>query len=308
MTVALQIAYDVILPIFIAAGLGFLFGRRFQPDPRTLSRLGIYVFSPALVFRSIANSTLQPGEIGQMFILVVSLYLITMLIARLLIAARPSIAPEIRSAFILSVVLANSGNYGISFVDFAFGESGTRIAVLVFVMTSLMANTLGIYIASSGTASFMQGIKNVFSVPMIYAAALGFVVNFGGLTLPLPIARSVDLMGQAAVPLFIVLLGVQLARISIRGNLRPVMGAITLATITRLLVSPFIILALLTLLGISGLTRSVMLVQLSTPTAVYATLLATEFGSDAQFTTSVIFITTVASLFTLSAIMALAVA
>jgi predicted permease len=77
-------------------------------------------------------------------------------------------------------------------------------------MTSLMANTLGIYIASSGTASVKQGIINIFSVPMVYAAALGFVVNFGHLTLPLPITRSVDLMGQAAVPLFIVLLGVQL--------------------------------------------------------------------------------------------------
>ncbi len=307
MPAALQIAYDVILPIFIAAGLGFWFGRRFQPDPRTLSRLGIYVFSPALVFHSIANSTLQPTEIGQMFVLVVALYLITMLIARLLIAVRPSIAPEIQSAFILSVVLANSGNYGISFVDFAFGDAGVQIAVLVFVMTSLMANTLGIYIASSGTASVLQGIKNVFSVPMVYAAVLGFWVNFGAVTLPLPIARSVELMGQAAVPLFIVLLGVQLARISIRGNLQPVIGTITLASVTRLLVAPFIILALTALLGITGFTRGVLLVQLSTPTAVYATLLATEFGSDAQFTTSVIFITTIASLFTLSVIMAVAV-
>jgi predicted permease len=86
-----------------------------------------------------------------------------------------------------------------------------------------------------------------------------------------------------------------------------VIGTITLATLTRLVVAPFIILGLLTLLGITGLMRNVILVQLSTPTAVYATLLATEFGSDAQFTTSVIFITTIASLLSLSIIMALVV-
>ncbi len=299
---ALEVAYDVIVPILLVAGLGFWFGRQFQPDPRTLSRIAIYLFSPALVFKSSANSTLEPGEIGQILIFVTLLFVVIALLGRFMASTQHALNPATQSAFILSVLLANSGNFGLSFVEFSFGQDGLQIAVLVVVMTSIMSNTLGIYLASSGTASVKQGLINILKVPMIYATALGFAVNFGGIELPLPLIRSTDLLSQAAVPIMTVLLGVQLARISIRGEFRTFSSSLALASATRLLVTPAIILLLAALMGVTGLTRNVLLVQLSTPTAVYATLLATEFGSNAEFVTASVLITTLASLISLSLI------
>jgi malate permease and related proteins len=305
MQIALQVAYDVIVPILLAAGLGFWFARRFDPDPRTLSRIAIYLFSPALVFQASANSTLQPGEIGQILVFVALLFVVIALLGHVLASTQRALNPATQSAFILSVLMANSGNYGLSFVEFTFGQEGLQIAVLVVVMTSIMSNTLGIYLASAGTASVRQGIINVLKVPMPYATALGFLVKFAGIELPLPVMRSVDLLSQAAVPIMIVLLGVQLAQISLRGEFRALSGSLALASATRLLVAPLVIILLTALMGISGLTRSVLIVQLSTPTAVYATLLATEFGSNAQFVTASVLVTTLASLLSLSIITAL---
>lgn len=299
---ALEVAYDVIVPILLVAGLGFWFGRQFQPDPRTLSRVAIYLFSPALVFKSSANSTLQPGEIGQILIFVVLLFTIITLLGRALASVQRALSPATQSAFILSILMANSGNFGLSFVEFSFGQAGLQIAVLVVVMTSIMSNTLGIYLASSGTASIKQGILNILKVPMIYATVLGFVVNFAGIEVPLPLTRSIELLSQAAVPIMILLLGVQLARISFRSEFRSFSSALAVASATRLLVTPAIILLLAALLGVSGMTRNVLLVQLSTPTAVYATLLATEFGSNAEFVTASVLITTLASVISLSLI------
>ncbi|MBZ0301636.1 MAG: AEC family transporter [Anaerolineae bacterium] len=305
MQVALQVAYDVIIPILLTAGLGFWFGRQFKPDTRTLSRIAIYLFSPALVFRSTVNSTLKPEEIGQILVFVVLLFTVISLLGYGLAATQHNLSRATRSAFILSVLLANSGNYGLSFVEFTFGQPGLQIAVLVVVMNSVMSNTLGIYLASAGTASMRQGILNVLKVPIPYATVLGFLVNFSGFTLPVPVERSVDVLSQAAVPIMIVLLGIQLSRISIRGELRTAAGALALASATRLLIAPLVILGITALMGISGLTRNVLLVQMSTPTAVFATLLATEFGSDAQFVTASVLITTLASIVSLSVITAL---
>jgi malate permease and related proteins len=305
MAIALQVAYDVILPIFVVAAIGFWFGRRFKPDPGSLSRTAIYLFSPALVFQSTANSTLEAGEIGQVVIFVTILFVLITGMAYGLARSQRNLQAATQSAFVLSVLLSNSGNYGLSFVEFAFGQAGLQIAVLVVVVNSIMSNTLGIYIASSGTASLRQGIRNILQVPILYATLLGLVVKFGDVTLPLPLARSADLLSQAAVPIMIVLLGIQLSRISIRGEFRAFSVAVGLVSAARLVAVPAMILALTAFMGIEGLTRNVLLVQLSTPTAVYATLLATEFGSDAQFVTLNILITTIASIFTLSAIMAL---
>lgn len=302
---ALRVAYEVILPILITAGLGFLVGRVFAPDPRTLSRVAIYLFLPAIVFSSSANSSLQPGQIGQIIVFVVALYVVLTTVVMLLSRTQRHLGPALQSAFILSALMGNSGNYGLSFVEFAFGADGLSIAVMVLIMTSIMSNTLGIYVASSGTASVRQGLFNIIKVPMPYAILLGFIVKFGNITLPLPVERSVGLLSQAAVPMMITLLGVQMARIASLSEVRSLYKPVMLASATRLLLPPVIILALTGLMGITGLTRDVLLVQLSTPTAVYGTLLATEFGSDARFVTAAIFVTTLASLVTLSIIMAL---
>ncbi len=308
MQTALEVAYEVIIPILLVAGFGFWFGRAMKPDPRTLSRIAIYLFSPALVFRSSANSTLEFGEIGQIVACVSLIFALIAILSYVLARLQRGLAPALQSAFVLSVLLSNSGNFGLSFVEFAFGQAALQIAVLVVVINSIMSNTLGIYVASSGTASVKEGIINIFKVPTIYATILGFIINFAGIQMPVPLMRSVDVLSQAAVPIMTVLLGVQLARISLRGEVRAFAGALTLASITRLLVAPVIILLMVSLMGITGMTRDVLLVQLSTPTAVYATLLATEFGSDAQFVTASVLVTTLASLVTLSLIMALFVA
>ena len=302
---ALRVAYEVIAPILITAGLGFWVGRVFAPDPRTLSRIAIYLFIPAIVFRSSANSSLQPEEIGQIVLFVVVLYVILALIVTLIAKTQRHLGPALQSAFVLSALMGNSGNYGLSFVEFAFGADGLSIAVMVLIMTSTMANTLGIYVASAGAASVRQGLLNIVRVPLPYAILLGFVVKFGNIALPLPVERSVDLLSQAAVPMMITLLGLQMARIANLSELQSLYRSLAVVSAVRLLIPPVIILLLTALMGITGLTRDVLLVQLSTPTAVYGTLLATEFGSDARFVTAAIFVTTLASLVTLSIIMTL---
>ncbi len=196
----------------------------------------------------------------------------------------------------LSVVSVNAGNYGLPLNDFAFGQAGLQRAIVYFVVTAMISNTLGVYLASRGTASVRRSLSNVLMVPLPYATVLGFVINMRNIALPIPLDRAVTLLGQAAVPGMLIVLGLQLSRASIKGR----MGPIVLATITRLGVAPLIAILLAILLGLSGLARQVSIIQTSMPTAAMAGVLATEFSSDAEFTTAVILISTLASIVTLS--------
>jgi predicted permease len=300
MTTFFGVAYNVLTPIFLIIGLAVLIDRRFAPDPRAFSRAVVYLFSPSLVFISIASSDLRAEELGQIlavaFLVTLLMVLVGWGLARLFRFER-----KLESAFILSVALINAGNYGLPLNEFAFGEAGLQRAVVFYVMTAVSCNTLGVYLASRGTASVRQSLLNVLKVPLPYATALGFFVNVQGIALPLPVERAVGLLGQAAVPIMLTILGLQLSRTSVKGRIGPIL----LATATRLGVAPLIAFPLVGLLGLSGLARQVSIIEASMPTAVMGGVLATEFGGDAEFTTAVILISTLVSLLTLSLLLTL---
>lgn len=291
----LSIIYNIIAPIFVIVGLAVWLGRRFSPDPRVFSRVVFYLFSPFLVINSLARSDLQANEIGLMVIMVLLLYLLMAMVSWGLVRLF-DFDRKLEGAFMLSVVVINAGNYGLPLSEFAFGPAGLERAVIFFVVTAVMANTLGIFLASRGTATVGQSLLNVLTVPLPYATAAGLIINFGQISLPLPIERAIGLLGQATVPCMLVVLGLQLSHISLKGRLKPIL----LATAARLLIAPLIAFPLVALLDMSGLSRQVAIIQASMPTAVLSSVLAAEFGSDTEFTAAVILTSTLASIVTLS--------
>jgi predicted permease len=302
MTSLLGIAYSVLGPIFLVIGLAALIDRRFSPDPRAFSRVAVYLFSPCLVFSGIAHSDLLAEELG-LLVAMAALSSVLMALVGWGLARLFGFNRRLESAFVLSVVLVNAGNYGLPLNEFAFGIAGFQRAIVFFVMTAIVSNTLGVYLASRGAASVQQSVINVLRVPLPYAAVLGLLINIKGVVLPLPIDRAVTLLGQAAVPCMLLILGLQLSRTSVRGRIGPIL----LATVTRLAIAPLIAFGLVALLGLSGLARQVAIVQASMPTAVMGGVLATEFGSDAEFTTAVILISTLVSIISLSILLSVVI-
>ena len=296
----LGVAYNVLAPIFLVIGLAVLLDRLFAPDPRAFSRAVVYLFSPCLVFDGIARSNLRAHELG-LIVAVAALSSLLMALVGWGLARLFRFDRKLESAFILSIVLVNAGNYGLPLNEFAFGAAGLQRAIVFYVVTAVVANTLGVYLASRGAASVRRSLLNVLMVPLPYATALGFVVNVTATQLPLPLARMVSLLGQAAVPCMLLILGLQLSRTSVKGRI----GPIALAAATRLGVAPLVAFGLVMSLGLSGLAGKVAIVEASMPTAVMGGVLATEFGSDAEFTTAVILVSTLASIVTLSVLLSI---
>ena len=299
----LEITQSIIAPIFIVVGIAALVDRIFDIEPQGISRLVVYLFTPFLVFEGLAYSELDAGEAGQIILVAFGTQMITAFVAWR-IARLAGFDRRLESAFILVATLINAGNYGIPLNRFAFGAEGEARALLFFVETILVTNTLGVFLASRGSVSTTKALRNVLSVPLPYAAALGLIVNLTNFELPDAIDKSTALIADAAIPGMLVVLGIRLRRTSIReysGRLKPLLMAGGL----RMVFAPLVALGIVTVLGISGLTRQVSLVQAAMPTAVISGVLATEFGGDADFVTAAIFVNTLASIGTLSILLSL---
>jgi predicted permease len=200
----------------------------------------------------------------------------------------------------LTCSFVNHGNYGLPLVFFAFGEDGLDRALIYFVTGALLTNTFGVFIASRGHTKASTSILNIFKIPMIYAIAVALAVNATGFAVPDALFKPLQMAGDAAIPVMLILLGVQLAKTS-WGEQLPL---ISVAVSVRLIGGAVVGLALASLMGLTSVTRQVCVVEHSTPTAVTTSILATEFGTEPEFVTGVIFASTLASIATMTFLVA----
>jgi predicted permease len=130
------------------------------------------------------------------------------------------------------------------------------------------------------------------------AAAL---VIWTGVDLPKGVSRPVELLGAAAIPSMLLVLGMQFEK-----GARPERpGLVAAASALVLVGSPLIGFLLAQALGLTGLARQAVLVESAMPSAVITTILALEFDVAPRFVTSVVVVTTLASPITVSVLIAL---
>jgi predicted permease len=295
----MNVLVNVVLPVFLVAGLAALAQTRLRLDLQTVSRATFYLFAPALVFDGLVSSDISGAELGQ---IILTLLLITLALGLLgLVAARLlRLAGPTRAAFLVAILLMNAGNYGLPVNLFAFGDAGLAHASLYFTMSALLSASLGVYVSASGRASAWTALRRVAGVPLAYAAILGMVVSLAGLTVPEPLGKAIHLLGQASVPAMLVVLGVKLAetlRSRRRGLHLPALGVVAIA---RLALAPALAWVIAGAVGLQGLARDVTVLESAMPTAVITTILATEFDSDPPFAAMCVLVTTLGSLLTLT--------
>ena len=288
-----------ILPIFAIAGVGFLLARYVGVQVRTLSHVTFHALAPALVFTVLTTSTLTGSQFGRMaafYVLVAaSAGVMAWLTAKALGLDRPS-----RSAFLLVVVCSNSGNYGLPVALLAFGPEALAFASVYFVSSAIFSYTGGVLLAASGRHSILQALAGVRRVPAVYGAAAAAITIALGLHVPEAIVRPITLLSDAALPMMVLVLGMQLERATLPE--RP--GMVAAAATLSLVATPLAAFGVAHLLGLKGAALQAGVLQASMPTAVITTILSLEFEVSPNFVTSVVCITTLLSPLTLTLLIA----
>ena len=134
----------------------------------------------------------------------------------------------------------------------------------------------------------------------LYGLTAALVVLAFGWTVPEAVMRPVTMLSDAAIPVMILVLGMQLERAVWPS--RP--GIVMLAVGISLVATPCVAVVLASVLTISGPARQAAVILSSMPVAVITTILALEFELAPEFVTSAVFISTLASPLTLTPLIA----
>lgn len=287
----------VLIPIFFIFGIGFVGQKTIGFDTKPLSVMAIYLMVPFLAFETFYSTNFSIDyvmmaiyTIGLAFCLILIIYGIAFLKKYTL---------KKTCGMILASAFMNNGNYGTPLIFFAFGEAGLRYAVILMVIQQLLMCTVGVYYAAKGSPSgggVKMALKEVVKVPIVYGALLGILFHAFQIPVEGSFMEAISMVGNAAIPTIMIILGMQLAKISVK---KLDFAPLSLSLGIRLFLSPVIAFGFTLILPIDDLLKQIMIVLSAMPTAANTTMYALQYDTEPQFVSSATLFSTVLSVVTL---------
>jgi malate permease and related proteins len=278
--------FAIIAPVFICAGIGFIWARQGRPyDVDLVTALMTNIGTPCLVFYTLSDAELSPDAFASMALLATTTILVFALIAGTVLKL---INSDVR-AFLPSLIFSNSGNMGLPLCLLAFGEKGLAIAIVFFTVSAVAQFTIGMMI-SSGSMS----IVGLARIPIIYAVIAAVALMVAQIEAPAVIVNTTRILGGMTIPMMLITLGVSLSRLRVAALPRS-----TLLSLFRLLMGFAVGVGLSEILGLEGLERGVLIVQSSMPVAVFNYLFAQRYKREPEEVAGMVVISTAISFATL---------
>ncbi|NPV01052.1 MAG: AEC family transporter [Brevinematales bacterium] len=292
----IQVFYSVMVPVLIVLALGYIAGRFFKFEVKTLSTLSLYLLTPALIFQSIYKYK-NLFEITTLKMLIAITVISVLIIVLVELAGRIfKLDKSTRVVLILTLMLSNSGNFGLPINQYAFGDQALLVASVLLVIYSFYTNTVGVIVAAADKSDLRQALLGSLKMPFFYVLVAGLAVNYFQIQLPDPVFKPIEMIGLSAIPLNLLQLGFNLSRIRKVERLPLVLTASAI----KLLVIPAAAYFPLVLMGLQGLDLKSTMLQIAMPPAVYCSILASHYDSDTELASSIVFVSTILSFISLS--------
>lgn len=191
----------ILLPVFLIVLSGYIYAKFEQPDMQIINRMILQLLVPALVFSVMASKDFEIAIYSSLAlsgaIVIAVSGLVAYLFAKLFDFKWNTLVPP--------MMFRNWGNLGIPLIVFSFGNDALNAAVILFLVGNVMHFSVGIILMSG-----RLDIVEFFKTPVIIAMLLGLIINISGLELPVFLFRPMEMLGQAAIPLMLISLGVRL--------------------------------------------------------------------------------------------------
>jgi len=294
--------YNVV-PLSVLISVGFALQRAFRLDIRTLSKLNIYCFSPTVLFVLLYESTFTASVAMQTLSFFVVFYLSLIGLTEFVVRLR-GLKDGMPSAMRNSVIFYNSGNFAIPLNQLVFGGNTLTMAAqsIIMVLQSVLPNTLGVFTINARSMKPKEALKVVLTFPGVYVLPIAIAFKSFDIPIPAPIYAPISYIADGFVALALVTLGAQLG--NMKWSLRQ-FDLLFFSNSLRLLVSPALGFLAVWLLGIEGLLAQALVLSCAVPTSLSSVLLAVEFDNEPDFASQAVFSSTVFSMFTVTAVIAL---
>lgn len=277
---------EIVAPVFLLALIGFLWVRLgFEYRIEFVTKLAMTLSVPALIFTALMKTEIEPAALTTLSLASVAAYGAITIMAFL----GTKLAGLDLRTYLAPLIFGNTGNLGLPLALFAFGEAGLGYAVVVFAVMAVWSFTFGVWIVAGG-GSPMKALKE----PLVWATLLGALFLWQGWHTPTFVTNTLDLIGQLAIPLMLITLGVAVARLHPAG-----LGRAFVLSLAKVAATIAIGWAVGRAFGLDSVPFAVLVVQVSTPVAVTSYMLAEKYGADSDAVAGLVVVSTLTAVATI---------
>lgn len=283
-----------ILLLFGIAAIGFVAGKTGilgGEINKKLSSLVLNVTLPAMIVASVTDVPAGIGSLDIIKLLGVSCMLYAvMLIPALLVPRLMKTEQKNKGICEFLIWFGNVGFMGFPVVSSIYGSGAVFLVAVFNLPMNLLCFTLGIWmVAPEGTKI---RLKEVLS-PAVIASVLAPVLYLLPVSIPVLLYDGLGLLGDATVPLAMMLVGASLAQMPLRDMIAD--KAVYPPVTAKLILCPVIVGFLLMLLPLDPEIYGIAVLLAAMPSASLGTLFAIQYGSDAELASKTVCLSTLAS-------------
>jgi malate permease and related proteins len=296
---------SVTIPIFLLILIGYLFRRKgiiTETAVPELNSIAYYLGLTSLIFTSIIKYDLKKiFNIGIIKTLCTTYAIFIVIVFFSVYFLK--INTKTKGAMAVSSFRCNMAFIGIPIIISAFGDiAAAKTAIIIAFMTP--ANVIFAIIffkllngSNENRRNYARFFLDFIKDPILIASVLGILVSYFRLIIPVAIMNLLNTLAGLAVPLALLTIGASFSFSHIRKNLKLLIPA----SVLKLLVEPFIAYFISRyLFKIGALDISIIVILFAMPLAVAAYIMGKEYGSDSDFLSSSLIISTISSAFTLT--------
>ena len=295
-----QVFLNVVLPVFALVAIGYFTGPLLGLQAKTMTRYAYFILIPAFVFNVISRSSVPLSTtlimVGYSVLTHIMVAIGAVIVGKILGRSR-----EVIAAFVLISIFGNVGNFGLSLLDFRFGEVSKVPATVYFLSILVTSFVIGVGVAGWVRKGSLSAVTSVLKTPALLALPPAAIFAATGWEVPLSVDRLTGLLGQAMIPTMIVTLGVQLSSVQ-----KLELNVDTwIACGLRLLLAPLLAFGLAFLFPLGELEKNIGILQAAMPTAILAAIIAIEYDIVPDFVTTSVLLSTILGVFTLTILLSI---
>ena len=278
---------SIVFPIFIIILIGFIWNKfNNNLNEEEIIKLITWIGAPCLIFDTLININISYSLLKDIVSIAIILTFLMLLFSMIII----KIFKEPVRALINPMTFQNSGNLGLTICLFSFGQIGLELAVIYFMVTSVLHFTLGLSIWSGNLS-----LKHLLKAPVVYAVLLGLLINYNDLKLPIAISNTTTVLAGITIPLLLLTMGTSIAKINFKIETK-----IVFLTLTRTLLALILAYLLTIFFKIDGVAQKIILMQGVLPAPIFTYMFASQYKVSPEKVANYLMTSTLISIITIT--------
>lgn len=289
--------FTALIPIFSLIMIGYFFKRIKFPSydfwPQA-DKLTYYILMPSLLIYKLSTASLDSTNSVVNYVLTALITIFVVLLILMLLNKFLNFQEDSFTSIVQGGIRFNTYVF-LALADAVLGDSGIVLAAILLTFVIPFINVLCISIfalyISGNKLTFLYLLKSIVTNPLIIGCFIGGSINFLGIDVPIILENTIQILGQAALPMGLLSVGFGLVLREMKSSKKDIFAS----TFAKLLITPIIMFVVAKYFDLDSTMISVLLIFAVLPTAPSSFILARQLGGNIGLMSSIITVQTLIS-------------